>query len=267
MKKAMTVVGIWVITAVFAVGLMKFLEQAPGTMAASSFAPKISPFGGTVYQWEDEFVDSGVTTGANNPWNVTLNSGQWAAGTVVGHQGVKSFSTLASASSAPVIYLYQNAFTFGTDATECGWLIQTPSALSDGTDSYMIMAGFGDSTTSALSVDAAYIIYRHDINSGRWQGVTSNNSTTNAMTAANNVTVVINTWYYLQTKVNAAGTLVEFYVNGTLIGTSAAQIPTGASRALTMFCGLTKYLGTNARTVAVDECGYRIVYTTPRFYN
>jgi hypothetical protein len=33
-----------------------------------------------------------------------------------------------------------------------------------------------------------------------------------------------------------------------------------------MFCGVTKYLGTNPRVVLVDECGYRIVYTTPRFY-
>jgi hypothetical protein len=192
-------------------GLMKFLDHGAGSMAASSFSPKISPFGGTIYQWEDEFVDPGNTTGVGSPWTVTLNSGQWAnQAPVVGHQGVKQFSTLASASSAPLISLYQSAFCFGTDATECGWLIQTPSALSDGTDSYMIMAGFGDATSSALAVDAAYIIYRHDINSGRWQGVTSNNSTTNAMTAVNNVTVVVSTWYYLQTKVNAAGTLVEF---------------------------------------------------------
>ncbi len=138
--------------------------------------------------------------------------------------------------------------------------------MSDGTDTYMIMAGFGDANTSALPVDAAYIVYKHDINSGKWTGVTSNNSVTNVMTGGSGgTTMVINTWYFLQTHVNAAGTQVDFYVNGVLIGSSTAQIPTGTSRTLGTMLQITKSLGGTARTILVDYYYHRIKLTTPRF--
>jgi len=217
--------------------------------------------------WEDEFLDAGATSLSGSKWTVTVNSGQWANLALAGHYGIKQFSTLASSTAAPLIALYASGMHFGTDAIENGFYIHTPAALSDGTDTYMIFVGFGDATTSALSVDGAYIIYRNDINSGKWTGVTSNNSVTNVMTGGNGgTTVVISTWYLLQTKVNAAGTLVSFYVDGVLIGTSAAQIPTGVSRALGAFCQIVKSgSGTTARTMEVDYYYHKITFTAPRF--
>lgn len=227
------------------------------------------PMAASVIFVEDEFLDAATATLTGYfPFTVTANSGQYAivAG-IAGHPGVKQFSTLASSVSAPIISTYTSGMLFGTSAYENGWLIQTPAALSDGTDTYMISAGFGDTTTSALPVDAAYIIYRNDINSGKWTGVTSNNSTTNVMTGGTGgTTMVVSTWYFLQTKVNAAGTLVDFYVNGVLIGSSNAQIPTGASRALGSMLQITKSgAGTTARTMLVDYYYHKITLPTPRF--
>lgn len=220
-----------------------------------------------VSMWEDEFLDGGQATLSGSRWTVVVNGGQWAQiGLIANHYGSKQLSTLASASSAPIILLYGAGFGFGTDAIENGFYIATPSALSDGTDTYMIFVGFGDTSTSALATDAAYIVYKHDVNSGKWTGVTSNNSVTNTMTGGSGgTTMAINTWYFLQVKCNAAGTLVSFYVDGVLIGTSAAQIPTGTARAFGPMCQIVKLAGTTARTVLVDYYYHKITFTTPRF--
>lgn len=216
--------------------------------------------------FEDEFVGAATAALSGWPWNVAANSGQIAnvAGSA-GHAGVKQFSTLASNVAAPIILLYQSGMVFGGDEYECGWLIQTPGNLSDGTDTYTIFAGFGDTSTNALSADAAYITYTHSVNSGRWTGFTSSNSVASQMTSGSAVVVAINTWYFLQVKVNAAANRVDFFVNGTYIGYSTANIPTGASRALNPMIQIAKSAGTSARAMNVDYYYHKIGFKTPRY--
>lgn len=217
--------------------------------------------------FEHEFLGAAVAALAGWPFNVALNSGQLAKGTgSAGHPGVVQFSTLASNVAAPIIYLYQSDMVFGLgDAYECGWLIQSPANLSDGTDTYTIFAGFGDTSTNALSTDAAYITYTHSVNVGKWTGFTSSNGAATQMTLLSSNTVATSTWYLLVVKVNPLGNRVDFYVNGVPIGYCTANIPNGGARALGPMLQIVKSAGTNARTFLVDWYYHEIGILTARY--
>jgi hypothetical protein len=217
--------------------------------------------------FEHEFLGSATAALAGWPFNVALNSGTLAkAAGSAGHPGVLQFSTAASNVAAPIIFLYQSDMVFGLgDAYECGWLIQSPANLSDGTDTYTIFAGFGDTSTNALSTDAAYITYTHSVNSGRWTGFTSSNGAATQMTSLNASVMATSTWYKLVVKVNPLGNKVEFYVNDTYIGYCIANIPTGVARALGPMLQIVKSAGTTARTFLVDWYYHEIGILTARY--
>ena len=98
-----------------------------------------------------------------------------------------------------------------------------------------MVVGFYDSTT-ANQVDAVSFVYDEggvstgSTASANWQVVTSSNSTRTWTTTT--TAVGAGTWVKLGIIVNAAGTSVGFYINGTLVATHTANIPTGTTRAL-----------------------------------
>lgn len=99
--------------------------------------------------------------------------------------------------------------------------------LSDAANTYTFRAGFIDSIT-AESTDGAFFRYTHGTNSGRFQAVTRNNGVETATDTG--ITVAANTWYDFEITVNAAGTSVEFKINGSVVATNTANIPTASGR-------------------------------------
>jgi hypothetical protein len=71
------------------------------------------------------------------------------------------------------------------------------------------------------------------------------NSITTA-TIDTGITVIANTWYELVFRVNAAGNLLEFFVNGAKVGevTTTANIPNGTGQAMGLQAGLAGATGT-----------------------
>lgn len=131
--------------------------------------------------------------------------------------------------------------------------------LSDATDTYTVTAGYAD---TGSVVDGCYIRYSHGINSGKWQGVCTANSTSTTLDLG--VTVAIATWYKLLVVVNAAGTSTEFFVNGTSGGTITTNIPTGAGRQTGMMTKIVKSAGTTARLLNVGFVAQEVVYAAAR---
>lgn len=129
--------------------------------------------------------------------------------------------------------------------------------LSDATDTYTVYIGFGDSTASGDHTDAISFRYTHSVAAGAWQGYTRSNGAGNETVASggSTVTVAPSTWYKLGISINSAWSSVTFYVNGTSIGTSASNIPTGTARA---FCQLIKVDRTAAPAAAarIFACDY-----------
>lgn len=99
--------------------------------------------------------------------------------------------------------------------------------LSTGTDTFSLRSGFLDSNT-AESTDGAFFRYTDSVNGGKWQAVTRSNGVETAVDTG--ITVAINTTYKMQVDANAAGTSVEFRINGTLVATITTNIPNASGR-------------------------------------
>jgi hypothetical protein len=73
----------------------------------------------------------------------------------------------------------------------------------------------------------------------------------------------VNTWYALKIVVNAAGTNVAFYVNGSLISTHVTNIPATTS-GFGFGVGIFKSIGTTSAVLHCDYVKLGHAFTTAR---
>ena len=239
------------------------LEAADAAAARSTLGTSSSA---SAFEFFDDFLfglavaTSTTGTGASASINslVTTDAG--------GHPGLMGLDTgtttsgrgaIAGGGSALSLILFGNgAVVYETD-------VYLNDAVSDGTDTYAIFVGFNDSIT-VTGTDAIMFRYTHSVNSGKWQCVTRSNGVETGSATDSGVTVASTTWYKLRIEVNAAGTSVAFYINGALVATNTANIPTGAGRQTGPFLGIVKSAGANARRLLVDYLYCRIDLTVAR---
>jgi hypothetical protein len=159
-----------------------------------------------------------------------------------------------------------NSIALGQGTTTFETAVQITN-LSVVAQRYVLQAGFFD-TNGTTTTDGAYLVYDEGGNSGylpasaNWQCVTASNNVRSTSTSA--IAVTDSAVHRLTTVVNAAGTSVSFFVNGTLACTLATNIPTGTARATSHGFQVLKALGTTARTFDVDYNYARIEFTTLR---
>lgn len=122
--------------------------------------------------------------------------------------------------------------------------------LSNATDTYTARFGFLDSV-SAEPTDGVFFRYTHAVNSGQWQLVARSNGTETATNSSSSVASA--TWYRLTVIVPPAGSSAEFFVNGTSVGTVAANIPTGSGRGTGFGNALIRSAGTTAANVCDSD--------------
>lgn len=120
--------------------------------------------------------------------------------------------------------------------------------LSDGTETFTVYSGFSDGAGDGT--DGIFFRYTHGTVSGNWQGVCRNNNSESGSTLNTAVPVVAATWYKLTFVVNAAGTSVEFFIDGVSVGTITTNIPVTTGRETGMQFGIIKSAGTTARTMS-----------------
>jgi len=133
--------------------------------------------------------------------------------------------------------------------------------LSDGTDTYVLRFGFGDLGTGT-PVDGAYFYYT-DIGGG---GATPNwyrNTVSNSVLTSTDtgVAVVAGSWIRLKAVVNSDATSVEYFINGTSVGSNVANIPSGAGRGTGAIYSIIKTAGTTSRVANIDWAWLRIELT------
>lgn len=128
---------------------------------------------------------------------------------------------------------------------------------------YQLLIGLFDTFTAVNQVDGAYLLYDEggvttgSTASPNWQRVTAANS---VRTITASTTAVATGWLNLRLEVNAAGTLVEYFVEGVSVGTIATNIPTGITRTMGFGIYLQKSVGTTASLVHADW-----LYMKPNF--
>ena len=135
----------------------------------------------------------------------------------------------------------------------------SPSALSDGTNTYAIEVGFMDAVTSGNNTDSCQLFYRHDVNSGNWTRETTNNGTQTR--ADSGVAFAANTWYTVRCVLYPNST-AEFFVNGVSLGRNTTNLPTNAASSFTFGAGIRKSAGATNREINLDGIGYTVVKYT-----
>jgi len=175
-------------------------------------------------------------------------------------------TTATGRASLDCVGITSLALGSGTVVYEAGVNITT---LSTSAERYQLVIGLRDSLTAANQVDGAYILYDEggvstgSAASANWQCVTASNSTRTFTTSATAVTAAA--WHTIRIEVDAAGTSVGFFVDGTSICTAhTTNIPTGTARALGAGTMFLKSVGTTARTLDLDYILTDFNFTTFR---
>ena len=125
-----------------------------------------------------------------------------------------------------------------------------------GTPQYNIKVGIMDSNTIGTPANGVYFTYSSTLNSGQWQAICRNAST--STTVNSSIAVVANQWYKLQIRINAAGNLVTYLVDGVSVGTSSTNIPTTNAMRLMFRIEKQGTSTTTARILNVDYVYYRM---------
>ena len=135
--------------------------------------------------------------------------------------------------------------------TRVGTWVQTPATLSDAVEEYVLRSGFFSISLPNTIDFGVGFEYQFDQNGGRWQGITDATGETSLDTG---ITVTVDTWYYLEVQINAAGTSVEFFIDQVSVGTLAvaADIPSGTGFNNFYNTHIMKLAGTTSRDFFID---------------
>lgn len=187
---------------------------------------------------------------ADRPGGVSLDTGTTTTGVAAAYLP----TTIAAAGNGCVL--------FGGGKWTMEWVVEI-ATLSTVGEEYTFRCGFRDATEATSTdacVDGAYFEYDR-LSSVNWRMVTASNST---RTKTNTSTAVATGKTKLKIVVNAAGTSVDFYVNDTLVGTVATNVPSGAGRDTGVVAIINKSAGTTSRSVILDACDARCRLTNKR---
>lgn len=154
-----------------------------------------------------------------------------------------------------------NLFRFGLGRANFDALWRLVN-LSDATNAYSQRAGFIDSV-SAESADGVFFRYTHGTNSGRFQAVCRSNSSETAVDTG--VTAAVSTWYRTEIIVNPAGSLAEFFLNGSRVAAITTNIPNASGRETGYGVMALRSAGTAAfNCYDADYVDVTYDFTTPR---
>lgn len=186
--------------------------------------PGISPYA-LFDDFDNRLAWSPSTSGTNAAASVSGGNATMASGKHLGVAEIRLGTVLASHACLQPSGNLVHAVVFGDGAAEYEALIYIPT-LATATDDYVLRIGMGD-TANADHVDGIYFEYAR-ASSVNWRVKTANNSSRTVVTSS--VAVTAGAWHKLRFKVNSAGTSVEFFVNGTSVGTITTNIPTTVGR-------------------------------------
>ncbi|MFA7192402.1 MAG: hypothetical protein WC089_03845 [Candidatus Paceibacterota bacterium] len=198
----------------------------------------------------DDFLTN--TNTGNTGFTQNQQNGGSSSGTnisISGHPGVIGITTGTSTNGAAMVG-HGGVITTGDGRTLHNFLLRVP-VLSDGTDTFTVRIGLQEvSSASGDVVDGAYFEYTNAVNSGAWTIKTANNS---SRTTANTSSTVDTNWHLYTVDINAAGTSVDFSIDGVPVTNSpiATNIP-ASTRFFSDGFRITKSAGIVARLINVD---------------
>lgn len=140
----------------------------------------------------------------------------------------------------------------GAGITRVGAIVKTGTILSNAVDEYVDRVGLLSITLPNTILEGCGFEYQFDQNGGRWQGVCEDGLGETSRDLG--ITVVADTWYDLEFQVNAAGTSVQFFINGAAVGAPiTTNIPSGTSFQLFFNFHIMKLAGVLNRAFYIDH--------------
>lgn len=209
-------------------------------------------------------IASGSPVEVNGGIFINLSSGAVAqVASEANHPGIIQLSTSTSTTGrcAMANVQYTDIVVLGGGKARYGGVFKIPT-LSDVTNTFTVWAGFSDLQTGNPT-DGVFFRYTHGTNSGKWEGVCRSNG---SETARDTAVTADTSWHTYEVEINAAGTSVQFYIDGVATGAAVTtNIPTGTGRETGLMpCYIVKSAGGTARTVNVDAFWYILEFTTAR---
>jgi len=136
--------------------------------------------------------------------------------------------------------------------------------LANGTDSYILRLGMCDGSFGTLDCgDGVYFEYDRTIDA-HWRYCTASGTGSGTQTRNNSTLSVAPGWHHFKITVNAAGTSIDFAVDGTLLGANTTNIPSTTSRTTEPSFSIIKNAGTTNSTMKIDYFEYRNTLSTAR---
>ena len=220
-----------------------------GSVLASDGVDPVYIHPTTHYWFYDDFDGTAL-----NPYSIGWQSGGTGGTTALingeaGAPGIFQIGTSTASTNSRFMHRGIVGRLAGGGRIVCEWRIRIPTLSVIASEAFTLRIGLHDST-SAAPTDGLWFEYIDNVNSGQWQVKAASNST--ATTTNTTSAPAANTWYRLKIDINAAGTSAEFYVDGVSVGTVASNIPTGSGRVFGPNAGITKSVGTTARTLDLD---------------
>jgi hypothetical protein len=172
-----------------------------------------------------------ITGEPNAPGIVTHFTGSTTTGGIFRHRGI-------------------NSFKLGGGEIHLETRVRFP-ILSDATQEYAYFFGFGNAN-AAIPSNGVFFGYNRAVDGNFWSINTVNNSVATKTVLATAVSNFV--WYKLKIIINAAATNVDFYLNGSLVGSITTNIPTGSGRECGPGMSIKKSVGTAPRSMEHDYC-------------
>jgi hypothetical protein len=194
----------------------------------------------------EDFI-AGALTGTVTPGTAT-NSGAVAFSGMTGRNGVVSCTTgTVSAAGACALGTNANTVCFSSAVHILNMEIYLVN-LSDGTETFTVLAGYGDVLTAAAQTDGVFFRYTHGENSGNWTLVCETAGV--EVTLDSGVAVAATTWINLRIETYGSSA-ATFYINNVNVGTITTGIPTSTDFT-GVNVGIYKSVGTSTRALRVD---------------
>jgi len=198
-------------------------------------------------------------------WAIVLNGGLVTAAVSTNvnavHRGIIEINANDNGDD-PLIHLGVDDMLVGDGLIKIQWLVRSPDTLPTAGENWIARIGLGDviSSTSNDFVDGCYFEFGP---SGTTTITTKTASNSTRTTNSSGVTLAVNTWYLLEMDITL--TSVEFRINGNLVQTHVANIPTGAGRNCGPIAKISKTAGGADRILSIDAFRYSQYFDTNRY--
>lgn len=220
-----------------------------------------------------EFFDDFDGAATGNGWS-SRNSGTASAGiaqgtvTSTGEYGVTVIQRGTIATGFGMLERGISSLALGAGRFQYLLRFRVP-ALSTSAQEFLCSLGLDDNITASGDTDCVRFIYDRANHGDFWCVETRSNgvaTTTVLDGSAGNLTKTLtaNQWYWLYADINAAGTNVDFYIDGVLVKSHTTNIPTGSARATGANMYLLGSVGVANRAMHVDAWYHRLDFAAPR---